>query len=154
MINQKDAVFAAISSLLSNEGITIDGDVAPLMTKDRRARVNQMLFFGFRNGQIELGREFTDHELRSYVSGLQSNWIRKDPRLNGGVKYAARNPGSRIGSGDAQLKALRALLNVKTDPQDRAEIQRFIERRESELQPKPTINLDDLPIELRKKFGM
>jgi len=51
-----------------------------------------------------------DAKLRSYCSGLQSNWLRKDTRLNGGVKYVAKNPGSRAGSTDpkALADAIRA----------------------------------------------
>jgi hypothetical protein len=112
--------------------------------------VNLILFQGFRDGSIQLEREFNDTELKAYVSGLQSNWLRKDKRLNGGVKYEAKNPGSRAGSGDAQLRALRALLNTKVDGAQRAEIQRYIDKRVAELKPATvTINVADVPEALR-----
>jgi hypothetical protein len=158
MMNQKEAVFAAVKSVLAESGIGIEGDVGQYMTKDRRASVNAILFAGFRKGEISLDREFTDQELKSYVSGLQSNWLRKDSRLNGGVQYVPKNPGSRMGSGDAQLKALKSLIKIKDDPSEVAEIQRFIDKRESELRTERsksvTINVDDLPPELRAKYGV
>ena len=158
MMNQKEAVFAAVTSVLAEQGVEVEGDVSQFMTKERRSEVNAILFEGFRSGKISLDREFTDSELKAYVSGLQSNWLRKDKRLNGGVQYVPKNPGSRMGSGDAQLKALKALLKIKTEPSEVAEIQRFIERRESEIGAERaksvTINVDDLPAELRAKFGV
>jgi hypothetical protein len=80
--------------------------------------------------------------LKSYVSGLQSNWLRKDKRLNGGVQYVAKNPGSRTGSTDAQVKAMRVLLATKVDPADRAEIQSFIDKRLAEIKPTKTVAID------------
>jgi hypothetical protein len=158
MMNQKEAVFAAVTSVLAESGIEVEGDVSQFMTKERRSEVNAILFEGFRSGKVALDREFTDSELKAYVSGLQSNWLRKDKRLNGGVQYVPKNPGSRMGSGDAQLKALKALLKIKTEPSEVAEIQRFIERRESEISTERakqvTINVDDLPAELRAKLGV
>jgi hypothetical protein len=158
MMNQKEAVFAAVTSVLAESGISVEGSVSEFMTKERRSQVNAILFEGFRSGQVSLDREFTDSELKAYVSGLQSNWLRKDTRLNGGVQYMPKNPGSRTGSGDAQLKALKALLKIKTDPSEAAEIQRFIDKRESELQSERaksvTINVADLPAELRAKLGV
>jgi predicted amino acid-binding ACT domain protein len=158
MMNQKEAVFAAVTSVLAETGVEVEGDVSQHMTKERRSQVNTILFEGFRSGKVSLDREFTDSELKAYVSGLQSNWLRKDTRLNGGVQYVPKNPGSRMGSGDAQLKALKALLKIKTEPSEVAEIQRFIERRQSEIgserAKQVTINVDDLPAELRAKLGV
>ena len=74
-VNQKTAVYNAITSVLAENGVHFeDGmDISGVMTKEFRAIVNQILFDGFRNGSIELDREFTDSELKGYVSGLQSN---------------------------------------------------------------------------------
>jgi hypothetical protein len=155
-LNQKEAVFQAICSVLTDKGISVgETDIGPVMTREFRAQVNTVLFEGFRAGEIELDREFTDPELKAYVSGLQSNWIRKDKRLNGGVQYAAKNPGSRAGQGDAQLKALRALQKTQTDPAKIAEIQTYITKRMAELKPAATVsvNVDDLPEALRAKYG-
>lgn len=154
-VNQKSAVYAAIVGVLNNAGIDFEEgmDVKPVMTKELRAQVNTILFEGFRAGTIELDREFDDSELKAYVSGLQSNWIRKDTRLNGSVKYVAKNPGSRAGSGDAQLKALRALkAKLTAEGQDTTEVDGYIAKRMAEIKvvKMPEINADALPAELRK----
>ncbi len=144
-MKQKDAVRQALINVCGEQ----DGAFTP--SKEQRAQVNQILFEGFKAGTIELSREYTDTELKAYVSGLQSNWLRKDKSLNGGVAYVAKNPGSRAGSTDPQVKAMRALLATKTDPSERAEIQAFIDKRVSEIKPAKTvtINVADLPAELQ-----
>ena len=144
-LNQKEAVFQAVTNVVGE----FEGACTP--TKDQRSMVNQILFEGFRNETIELDRTFTDSELKAYVSGLQSNWLRKDPRLNGGVKYQPKNPGSRAGQGDAQLKAMRVLLSTVTDAADKAEIQSAIDARVAQLKPAAkSIDLSALPEELKK----
>lgn len=154
-VNQKQAVYAAITSVLAEEGIHFeDGmDISGVMTRELRAQVNQILFEGFKSGSIELDREFTDSELKGYVSGLQSNWIRKDTRFNGGTKYVAKNPGSRAGVGDPQLKAMKALLATLTKPEDRSEVEAEIAKRVAEIEaakPKVTVDFSKLPAALTK----
>lgn len=145
-MTQKEAVYQAVTNVC--EGI--DGAYTP--SKEERAQVNNILFEGFRSGSISFDGEVpADKELKAYVSGLQSNWLRKDKRLNGNIQYTAKNPGSRAGSGDAQVKAMRLLLATKTDASERAEIQQFIDKRLSEIKPAKsvTINVADLPEELK-----
>ena len=144
-LTQKEAVFQAMINVCGEQ----DGVFTP--SKEQRASVNQILFEGFRSGSIELDREYTDTELKAYVSGLQSNWLRKDKRLNGNVTYVAKNPGSRAGTSDASIKAMRALLAKTSEPSDRAEIQSFIDKRLADIKPTKTvtINVNDLPESLR-----
>ena len=157
-ISQKEAVYSAVTSVLSENNIsyTEGSDVSSLMNKELRSQVNAILFEGFRSGTVELDREFSDSELKGYVSGLQSNWLRKDKRLNGGNKYSAKNPGSRVGSGDASLKAMRTLLKTLTTDADKAEVQAAIDNRISEIQASKvkTVSIDAsvLPAELAAKF--
>ena len=153
---QKEAVFTAVTSVLNEAGIsTNEGDnFANHMNRELRAQVTAILVEGFKAGTIVLDKSFaTEAELRTYCSGLTSNWLRKDSRLNGGSKYVAKNPGSRVGSSDTQLKAMRALLSTKTNPAEQAEIQAFIDRRVSEIKVsrKPTkqIDISALPAELQ-----
>lgn len=149
-LKQKEAVFNAIINVMGTQ----DGAYEP--TKEQRAQVNAILIEGFTNGTIEyVGEVPTDKKLRDYVSGLQSNWLRKDTRLNGGLAYVAKNPGSRTGSTDPQVKAMRTLLAAKTDPAERAEIQSFINKRLAELKPAKTVtvNIADLPAELQAKYS-
>jgi hypothetical protein len=145
-VSQRDAVFSAVTNVCG----TSDGAYMP--TKEQRSSVNQILFEGFRSGTIECSREYDDAELKAYVSGLQSNWLRKDTRLNGGVKYQAKNPGSRAGSQDAQIVAMRSLLKVyESDAAKTAEIQAHIAKRLAEIKPTKTVTIDveALPEELR-----
>jgi hypothetical protein len=152
--SQKEAVFNAVTHVL---GTSVPDAGAVVLSSEQRKQVNMILFEGFRAGTIELDREFTDTELKAYVSGLQSNWLRKDKRLNGGIAYTPKNPGSRAGQGDAQLKALRALQKTQTDPAKIAEIQTYINRRMAEIKPsasKVEVNVADLPAELAESLGL
>ena len=83
------------------------------------------------------------------MPGLVNNWLRKDGRLNGGVKYTAKNPGSRSGSGDEAIRAMKTLLSVTTDASAKLEIQAAIEARQAELKPKVEVNVAALPESLR-----
>ena len=153
--SQKEAVFQAVTNVLTEAGIAVEGNVQTHMTRELRSQVNNILFEGFRAGSVELDREFSDSELKAYVSGLQSNWLRKDKRLNGNVAYIAKNPGSRAGSGDAQLKAMRGLLSTLTaGTPDYAEVETAISARVSEIaatkvKAKP-IDFSALPASLKK----
>jgi len=157
-ITQKEAVFNAVTSVLNENNVQVsDGtDINTLMNKELRSQVNAILFEGFRNETIELDRSFDDSALKGYVSGLQSNWLRKDKRLNGGTKYSAKNPGSRVGSSDPSLKAMRTLLSTLTTDADKAEVQAAIDNRISEIQASKikTVSIDAsmLPADLAAKF--
>ena len=138
MINQKEAVYQTVISITKFNG----GVCQP--TKEQKHLIQQILIEGFNNKQIQLEREFTQNELKSYVSGLLNNWLRKDKRLNGGVKYQPKS--ERVS--DPQLSAMNTLLSTVTDPSDRAEILAAIAKREAELKPK--LDLTNLPEALRK----
>lgn len=148
-MSQKEAVFQAVKNVCGEQEVYTP-------SKEQRAQVNAILFEGFRSGSIELDREFTDSDLKGYVSGLQSNWLRKDKRLNGNVSYVAKNPGSRAGSGDASLKAMRALLSTLTTESDKAEVQSHIDSRIAEInasKKKTTpVDFSALPADLAAKF--
>ena len=156
--SQKEAVYSAVTSVLSEAGINVtEGtSVASHLSRDLRAQATSILVEGFVNGTVSLDKSFSDQaELRNYSSALLSNWIRKDTRLNGGVKYQAKNPGSRAGGSDPQIKAMRLLLSTKADAHERAEIQAFIDKRQQELhkiEVKTNIDVDSLPEELRSRF--
>lgn len=157
-LSQKEAVYNAVTSVLSENNISVSEgtDVSTLMTRELRSQVNQILFEGFRSGSVELDREFSDTDLKAYVSGLQSNWLRKDKRLNGNTQYVAKNPGSRVGSADPSLKAMRALLSTLTTESEKAEVQGYIDAKVAEIQAtksakKVNIDISALPAELRSK---
>ncbi len=160
-IKQKDAVFSAVTQVLSEAGIKFeDGSVAKnLMNDELRAQVNQILFEGFRAGTIEIKGEKSETELKQYVSGLQSNWLNKDKRLNGFTKYVPKNPGSRTGITDPAIKAMRALMASKSDPSEIEEIQGHINNRLTALKAakvktkQVAVNYEDLPVELQAKYS-
>jgi hypothetical protein len=68
----------------------------------------------------------------------------------------AKNPGSRAGSSDPELKALRALMTTDISDEDKAEVQGHIERRMSELNQAKitkTVDFSALPADLAAKFA-
>lgn len=154
--SQKEAVYTAVISVLNENNIEVSEttDIGSLMTRDLRSQVNNILFEGFKSGQVLLEKPFSDTELKAYVSGLQSNWLRKDTRLNGGVKYATKNPGSRAGSADPQLKAMRVLFSTLSSEEEKAEVQSAIDARLAEINAskvkKTVINSDVLPESLKR----
>ena len=127
-ITQKEAVFQAVSAVLHQNGIVFEPgtNVASLMTRELRAQVNQRLLGAFQSGTIKLEREYTEVELKAYVSGLQSNWLRKDTRFNASGKTSLKKVV------DPQLKALYGLIKIATES-DRAEIQTHIDARLTEI---------------------
>lgn len=149
-MTQKEAVFSAVINVCGPN----EGHYEP--TKEQRAQINAILFEGFKSEKIILDKEYDDAGLKAYVSGLQSNWLRKDKRLNGNVSYVAKNPGSRQGSSDPQLKALRALLTTMTTEEEKAEVQGYIDARVSEINASKIksnpVNFDALPEALKTKF--
>jgi hypothetical protein len=161
--SQKEAVFSAVNSVISENNLTVsDGQsVSEVLNRETRAQITNILQEGFSNGSIELDKQFTsDSALRTYCSGLLSNWLRKDTRLNGGVKYRPANPGSRAGNGDPSIKAMRVLLNSGkvTSETDRSEIETLIANRLQEIgaaksAASVTVDYDALPESLRSKYS-
>lgn len=155
-MSQDEAVFQAFQNVCGD----FDGKLEP--TKEQRAEVTEILVEGFKSGTVALkdtpsNREklADDSKLRSYCSGLQSNWLRKDKRLNGGVKYVAKNPGSRVGSTDATVKAMRTLLALhpELDASARAEIQGKIDARIAAIKPAKQVALTAEQVEILKAQG-
>lgn len=143
-LTQKEAVFQAVTSV-----VEFDDVCNP--TKEERAQVNAILFEGFKAGKIAYDGDLPiDSVLKTYVSGLQSNWLRKDKRLNGNIQYVAKNPGSRTGCGDKELIAMKALLAMQTSPEAIKEITEAIEKKKASLKPKVEVDEANIPEALRK----
>ena len=138
-LNQKEAVFNAVTEVI---GVTrTEEDITPLkLDKDQKASVREILLEGFENEEIELKNDPKD--MKKYVNGLLNNWLRKDKRFNGNVTYKAKNPGSRAGQGDAQIKNLRLLLKTDIDDDAKAEINQAIQDRLAEIKPEKKIEVD------------
>ena len=169
-LTQRAAVYGAVMSVLSDKGISFeDGQaLSEVMTDEIRESVHAIVVEGFREGSVTFedtpaNREKMSSEakLNGYVSGLLSNWFRKDTRFNGGNKYVAKNPGSRAGQGDAQLKTLRALEKQYAGTPKAAEITGFITKRLGELASakKKSVALtpeqiEALPADVRESLGI
>lgn len=155
MISQKQAVTNAVLSMFPDYELNGEVVLADILTKESKAELRKILFAGFRSNKISFQGESSqlnnDEYLSKYVSGLLDNWIRKNPEFNSGSKYETKNPGSRTGSQDEQVKAMRQLLKTVSDPTIKAEIQSAINERISEIKPAQTvtINVDALPEHLR-----
>ncbi len=158
-MNQRKATVAAIVSVLADRGVAyeFDGPVsaADMMTSADKEKTVDIICKGFMSGEVEMSDEgktkyFTQPtELRKYVVGLVNNWLRKAPELNGGQKYQVKNPGSRAGSGNETIKALKQLLTITDDQDARRAIEAEIASQLETIKPKVEINFDAIPAHLR-----
>lgn len=162
MLNQKESVFQAVTSVLEEAGQSVDGKVS--LTKDQRSQVVTLVTESINSGDTEFSdaakaKYDTTEKVRSYTVGLVNNWLRKDKRLNGGEAYKPANPGSRAGSQDPVIKELRKLLSTLTEEDQKAAVQAEIDARLSEIKAEKaatkqaTINLDQIPEHLRALVG-
>lgn len=148
MMKQSEAVYVAVTEVFphNGEGVPETGK----WTAEQKHRVYNALLLSFKAGQwIKSSGGTDDDSVMKYIPGLVNNHVRKDTRLNGGTKYQAKNPGSRSGSGDESVKAMRMLLSATTDVDARKQIEAAIAARLEELKPKQVINLASLPESLR-----
>lgn len=156
MLKQVDGVFNAVCEVLGQE--SFDSKVE--LTKEQKAQVADIVAEGIHEGKIamsERAREkYSTLELirKDYVSGLVNNHLRKDLRLNGGTPHQIKNPGSRTGSQDETIKAMRALRKTLTDAEEIAVVDSEIEKRIAHLkslkQETVEINVDALPESLKQ----
>ena len=160
MKSQKEAVYSATMSVLTEKGISFeDGqNIGDVMTKEIRESIQAIVCEGFRNSEVEFRQtdsnssKLTDRaKLSSYVSGLVNNWFRKDKRFNGNTTYVAKNPGSRVS--DPKLKALKMLLKKFEGTEKSALIQTEITKLEAEHQAAKAkeveVDMSQVPAELK-----
>jgi len=137
-MKQKDAVYSAFT--------TTNGD---------KKAMTELLVTQFNEGLVDLSSPQKD--IKKYVIGLINNWMRKDTRLNGGIKYEIKNKGIRSGSSDPVVKNLKALLvqDGITDEQKIA-IQSEIDKRivASKVVKKPTVDMSVIPADIKAALGM
>ena len=160
-LNQKMAVINVVLATLSARGVTYELNstkpVSSLLTDSDKESIRNTLFTMFRNNEIELSDEAAskfsdDSKLKTYISGLVNNWLRKASELNAGMKYQAKNPGSRAGSGDIQVREMKKLLNATVGEEEKAVIQEAIDARLDEIKAtknKVEIDSTKLPEHLR-----
>lgn len=155
--SQKETVYIAISSFLKeNDRVFDDGDKVELSAEDRKTIVT-MIVTAIDVGGMEFSPEAmakhdTPEKIRNYSTGLLSNWMRKDSRLNGGMKHSIKNPGSRVGQDDSVIKSLKSLRKVLTSQKEidtvDAEIEVRMEYLKSQKNSNVLINKDVIPAHL------
>lgn len=158
MISQKQAVTNAVLSVFPDYELNGETILSSILTKESKQELRTILFAGFKAETITFqNKEFLadDAYVTKYVSSLLDNWVRKNPEFNNGGKYETKNPGSRSGSQDEQIKAMRQLMKTVSDASVRTEIQAAIDSRMAEIKPESvvTINVDALPAHLRHLVG-
>ena len=161
-MNQREATVNCILSVLEEKGVEYELNgptpIAEVLDSNDKKNVREILITMFQQGKIDF-KDTTklsdDKYMKDYVSGLVNNWIRKAPEFNGNTKYEAKNPGSRAGSGDEQIKEMRKLLSTVSDQATKELIQSHIDARMAEIKPATVlVNLDAIPADLRAKLGL
>lgn len=150
-MTQGELVFMAVVQVFGVDG-KLDAAVpnTTSWTEAQKQAVHAIVFDGFKKGLVNKNSGGNDEvALKKYIPGLVNNWVRKDVRMNGGVKYTPKNPGSRTGSGDETLKNLKALLTLVTDADAKVAVQAEIDKRLEQLKPTVTINEAAIPESLR-----
>lgn len=157
--NQKEAVYEAVKQVFGGTVEFESGmDISSIINSEQRKFAVDALVQGFKDGEIVLFTEFpSEQALRTYCTGLLSNWLRKDTRLNGGGKYAPKHPGRGRAPADAQIKALQALMAQVKDPTEKKEIQQYIDARRTEIGAQASViknvDIEALPPGLRTKYS-
>lgn len=153
-ITQGEAVYQAVNEVIGDRLKAHQEEGMAVQLSDAQLdQVHSKVLLSFQTGQTVHSKNPTEAQLRKYIPGLVNNWLRKDSRLNGNTKYTTKKPGSRSGSGDESVKAMRTLLSVTTDPAAKAQIQAAIDERIAALKPTPEINAALLPESLRHLVG-
>ena len=158
MMNQKEGVFQAVVGLVGD----VDGAVQ--LDREQKRELISILAGQLEAGDIEVSEakraKCTEAKhWRDYASNILNNWTRKDTRLNGGERYVAKNPGSRAGSGDDQVRELRKLKSTMTNPDHIAKVDQAIAERIAELKAEKakasieSIDLDMIPDHLKSLVG-
>ena len=155
-MNQREATVNCILSVLEERGVEYELNgptpINEVLTPDDKKNVRSILFTMFQQGKVDFkdsSRLSDTKYMTDYISGLVNNWIRKAPEFNNDSKYQAKNPGSRQGTQDEQVREMKKLLSTVTDQATKDIIQSHIDTRLQELKPAVTVNLDLIPASLR-----
>jgi len=163
MMNQRSATVSTLLAVVGHGFYELNGPIplSEVLTDANKTEVRETLFKMFREGKVSYSADFQskvddDSELKKYISGLVNNWIRKAPELNSGGKYVAKNPGSRQGSGDGQIREMKKLLTLITDPEQKKAIEDEIASRHEEISKTKMVEVDysKIPAHLREALGI
>jgi len=142
-------------------------DVKTYATKADKQAIALAVAEGMLSGDVELSdsakakyADSIESLVSKYVMGMVTNWFNKSKELNGGLKYETKNPGSRAGTGDAQIKEMRLLrkkLLELGNSEGAARVDAAISDRLAEIGATTTktieINADAIPEGLRDLVG-
>jgi osmotically-inducible protein OsmY len=165
-ISQHSAVVTQVKAQLG-ERFTPGQDVKDYITKADRQAVAAKIAQQMLDGEVTLSDEAkakygeSAETLASrYVMGMVTNWLNKSKELNGGTKYTTKNPGSRAGSGDEQVREMRKLRKQLAELGNTEGVERVdaaIAQRLAEIGASKTstveINAEVLPEALRGLIG-
>jgi hypothetical protein len=149
-MSQGEAVYVAVSEIFYSyldEGRAVPETTT--WTSKQKEEVYARVFSMFKTGETTHKKNPSDAELLKYIPGLVNNWVRKDKRLNGNTVYTPRNPGSRQGGGDEQLREMKKLLTLIKDPAQREMVEAAITERIAATTKKVEIKVEALPEALR-----
>ena len=114
-LSQHSAVVNATKTWFG-ERFRVGVDVKTYATKEDKRAIAMAVAEGMLAGEVELSDaarakygESIESLVSKYVVGMVTNWFNKSLQLNGGVKYETKNPGSRAGSSDEEVRELRKL---------------------------------------------
>lgn len=158
-MTQKDAVFRAVLAVMGD----LDGQKAE-PTKEEREQIISIVAEGIQSGEVSFSEDaqqtyHTPELVREYTASMVSNWLRKDLRLNGGEEYKPKNPGSRTGMSDPEVKNLKLLLKsgkLTTKEQEekvKARIDQKVQALKAE-KAKVEIDFDVIPDDLKAELGL
>lgn len=130
VMSQSAAVVSFVKQVLGDR-FEAGQDARTIITKEDRKIVVSMLVAGFAAGMIQMSADarskYTEEsKIRTYCSGLTTNWLNKSLELNGGTKYEAKNPGVRSGS-EAYRQALKLRGELEAEGRDTTSVDEFIE---------------------------
>ena len=163
-IKQVTAVVLGVQSALGMDKYNELESKEPMkdhLTSDQLREIKEDIVQGILEGEVDFSETAKakyiegDGNLNSYVSGLINNHLKKDKRLNGGIGYVPKNPGSKAGQGDKKLAELKKMLKVVSvqKPEAVSLVQAKIDERIQEIAAEKlkstVIDINLIPEELR-----
>lgn len=148
MLKQKEACYKVITS-----AVDVVNNKATMTSEQIEEAAHELCAMTY-DGKVEVKSEQKD--LLVYWKGTVRNWLRRDPRLNGGVKD---EPKFKRGPKESkEIKATRAFIQqLEQDPEantDRIaranEVLNKLVAEAAKEKAKASFNADDLPPELQE----
>lgn len=148
-MNQREATVNCILSVLEERNVSYELNsptpISQVLTSDDKEQVRTILFQMFQEQKIDFKDKSKLEDTKymtKYISGLVNNWVSKAPEFNCSNKHQAKNPGSRQGNQDPQIKEMKKLLSSTQDQTTREAIQSHITQRLLEIKPVATVTID------------